>query len=307
MALDPVHLAMTCEYASFRKRTPCTRALRKILSKFSAVDETLNAGAWGHFFNGCRCPELTAMEVKFRNQIEDRSMHKSSAEKILANLDATTPFYLRVEWAQSLAALVSVYREDVDRVAPGPNRRIWQLLHTATAPDRSEWYFNKIRLRHSIPTRWLSLLPIGTTSNEALHHEVNCWFRETQKIHQSSLKMKLRILRLAKLMSHNSAMYHSTSRQLPPAIVLARASSQVLWTQTEWKLWCRALAVEGRIQKAELPIERSRMAERAAVSATVRKRPSSKMQLPNAKRRRTPHTLLRKDSLRRGGVRANPD
>ena len=49
MALDPVHLAMTFESASFRKRTPCTRALRRILSKFSNVDETLNAGAWGLF------------------------------------------------------------------------------------------------------------------------------------------------------------------------------------------------------------------------------------------------------------------
>jgi hypothetical protein len=27
-------------------------------------------------------------------------------------------------------------------------------------------------------------LPSGTTSNEALHHEVNAWFRETPRMHQ---------------------------------------------------------------------------------------------------------------------------
>ena len=37
----------------------------------------------------------------------------------------------------------------------------------------------------------LALLPIGATFNEALHHEINTWFRETQKLHQSTLTLKL--------------------------------------------------------------------------------------------------------------------
>ena len=163
MALDPVHLAMTCEYATSRKRTRCTRMLRRILCKFSAVDPTVDSGAWGKFFNGRNCPKLTTEETKFRNQIEDRSMRKADAEALLANLDPTTPFYIRVEWMKLIAALVSVYRDEVERIAHGPNRRVWQLLHTATAPDRTEWYFNNIRLRRSLAAGRLRLLPVGTT------------------------------------------------------------------------------------------------------------------------------------------------
>ena len=258
MALDPVHLAaMTCEYASSRRRTGFTRVLRRMLCKFTAVDSTLDAGAWGKFFDGRNSPPLTAAEIRFRNQIEDRSMRQTDAVRLLESLDPTTPFYSRAEWVQTLAAVVSVHRQEADRLAPGPNRRIWQLLHTASAADRSEWYFNNIRLRHSFPRSYLNLLPAGTASNESLHHEINSWFRETQKIHQSSLKMKLRILRLGKLISHNAAMYHQTSRQLSQAIVLARASSYCLWNAGQWKAWCSLLEDDGKLQKADFHSRKS--------------------------------------------------
>ena len=241
-----------------RKRTRCIKTLRRILCKFSAVDEDVDAGAWGQFFRGCNTPDLTAEEIKFCAQIEDGSMQKAEATRLIANLDPSTTFYVRVEWMQLLAALVAVFRDEAERTAPRPTRKIWQLLHTATAADRTEWYFNNFRLRHSFPRQRLSLLPVGTTSNESLHHEVNCWFRETQKIHQSSLNMKLRILRLGKLVTHSAAMYHQTIRQVNQAVVLARASGHRLWSPAQWSDWCRELAQEGPTQKADLPFERSR-------------------------------------------------
>ena len=106
-----------------------------------------------------------------------RSKHAS----VLDNLEPDVPFFLRTDWIRALAALTSVYRTEVDRVAPGPNRKVFQLLHSAAAAGRSEWYFNNLRMRHLLEPSRLSLLPIGTTSNEALHHEINNWFRETQK------------------------------------------------------------------------------------------------------------------------------
>ena len=33
---------------------------------------------------------------------------------------------------------------EVGRISPGPNRRVWQLLHSATAAERSEWYLNNV-------------------------------------------------------------------------------------------------------------------------------------------------------------------
>jgi len=43
---------------------------------------------------------------------------------------------------------------------------------------------NMQRARHCMPASTIMFLPSGTTSNEALHHEVNVWFRETPHMHQ---------------------------------------------------------------------------------------------------------------------------
>ena len=307
MALDPVHLAMTCEYASSRKRTKATKTLRCILSKFSAVDHTYDAASWGHVFHGRSCKGLTVEESSLRQKIEDRTMRVTTAEQILSQLDPSRPFYTRVEWIRSLAALASVFRDEVSRLAPGPNRRIYQLLHTAAAAERSEWYMNNIRLRHSMPRHRLSLLPVGTTSNESLHHEINCWFRETQQMHQSTLQLKLRVLKLGKLMSHNSALYQHTSKQLPHSVVLARASRRALWSEEAWQTWCKELRDDGAVSKASLPLSVKRQQEKLAVKAAVvrMKRPAATHSSVAKKRRHTPHTLHRKDSLRRGGVRSS--
>ena len=54
------------------------------------------------------------------------------------------------------------------------------LFRSACNETRLEWYFNNLRIRHAMrPTR-LALLPSGTGSNEALHAEINGWFRQTQ-------------------------------------------------------------------------------------------------------------------------------
>ena len=229
LALDPTHLAMTCEYASSRKRTAATRCLRLILRKLTARDN-LSAATWGPVFTGSNAKPLSREEEKARNQIEDKSMRKVQAENILQNLDPAKPFLLRLDWIQALAALASVHRSEMDRLAPGPNRKIYQLLHTASAPNRSGWYFNNLIMRHLLSAERLSMMPIGTSSNEALHHEINNWFRETQKLHKATLTLKLEIMQLAKVLTHNSAMYKPTTRQMPEAELLARTASRRLWT-----------------------------------------------------------------------------
>ena len=59
-----------------------------------------------------------------------------------------------------------------------------------------------------------ALLPSGTTSNEALHYETNRCFKETQELHLTSLQQKLDILQLGKLLSHNRAFCHHTTKQV---------------------------------------------------------------------------------------------
>ncbi len=68
----------------------------------------------------------------------------------------------------------------VQKIAPGPNKTVCEILWCAAAAPRIEWYLNNTRQRHSMCIERLSLLPTGTTSNEALHAEINAWFRQTQ-------------------------------------------------------------------------------------------------------------------------------
>ncbi|CAE6972000.1 unnamed protein product [Symbiodinium sp. CCMP2592] len=250
LCLDPVHLAMTCEYASSRKRTAMSRTLRAILQKLSVHSSHCTENTWGTFFRGENCKPLTHAEERARLQIEDRSMPLRKAAAILDNLNASVPFFERSEWSLSLAALAAVYRQDMDRVVPGPNRKVYQLLHSAAAAARTEWYFNNLRARHMIATSRLSLLPVGTTSNESLHHEINNFFRETQKIHKTTLSLKLKILQLSKQMTHNAALYHETTRQMAEAEVLARTSSREMWSSEQWQAWCDELQDDARIKKA---------------------------------------------------------
>ena len=220
MCLDPVHLAMTMEYASSRKRTAGSKTLRSVLAKLTALDSTRAAGTWGRFFAGQECRQLTLEETRLRNQIEASSMRVSTAKNILEKLDPSVPFYLQVEWVRILAALSAVFKAEVQRVAKGPNKRVVQLLYAAASPTRIEWYWNNLRVRHALPRNIIPLLPIGTTSNESLHREINVWFRETQKLLHATVALKLRILKLSKNISHNAALYRPTTRQMLQAEVL---------------------------------------------------------------------------------------
>ena len=303
MSLDPTHLAMTFEYASSRRRTAGSKALRAVLQKLNAVDVDANADLWGPIHTGRNSRALTTEEQRVRNQIEDRSMRKADAEKILNSLDVDKPFYLRLEWIRALAAIASVHRDELDKVAPGPNRKLFKLLFSAADHSRSEWYMNNCRMRHMISPKRLALLPSGTTSNESLHHEINAWFRETQKLHQATLQLKLATMQLAKNICHNNALYWPTTRQVAQAELLARATSAALWEPREWQAWCAELADLKKPSKAKLRLHEKREQERLLVKKQVKKKPSCSGTEVGVKRRRTPLTLERQDSLRRAGVR----
>ena len=292
VALDPTHLAMTCEYASSRKRTAATKCLRVILRKLTARG-TCCASTWGPAFDGSTVTPLSHEEERARAQIEDKSMSRAHAERILNNLDPEKPFVLRLEWIQALAALASVHRSEMEKTAPGPNRKIYEMLHSAAAASRVGWYFNNLIMRHSLPTSRLSLLPIGTTSNEALHHEINTWFRETQKMYQGTLSLKLIIMHLGKVLARNSAWYRPTTRQMPEAELLARISGRQLWSDSEWAAWCSSLDAGC---KAQLPIHEKRKQQQGLVKQKSFKRPAAAAAAAASEdtslhRKRTPNTL----------------
>lgn len=97
------------------------------------------------------------------------------------------------------------------------------------------------------PSR-VSLLASGTTANEALHSEMKNAFRQTIRLHQSTMATKLRIFHFGKLLTFTAARYRPTSRQMCPGHVMARALAGDVFVQANWMLLC-----EERQQSRPLP------------------------------------------------------
>ena len=63
--------------------------------------------------------------------IEAGTLSTRKAKKVLSELDSTTPFRLRVEYIECLAAITACYSTAVSRIAPGPNRAVRSLFGRA--------------------------------------------------------------------------------------------------------------------------------------------------------------------------------
>jgi len=183
----------------------------------------------------------------------------------------------------------------------GSNREVRQLLWTATVPAKIEWLLNNTRARQSVEPSRLGLLARGTMANEALHAELNGWFRQIQQLHQSTLELKLRVLTLRKQLAHNSAMFHPTLKQMPANVVLAATLGAPLWEDEAWREWCETLQTGGRTAKADLPMRDAFRKQQVRLAEWVRKRPAAAVHPKPLKR--TPFTLQRRDGLVRAGFK----
>ena len=84
-----------------------------------------------------------------------------------------------------------------------------------------------------------ALLPFGPTTNEALHAELNKWFRGLVQLHQTTLQLKLKVFRVMKLLTHNAAAYRQTTVQMSQSTVRHRvAMATDPWTPDQWRNWC---------------------------------------------------------------------
>ena len=304
LSLDPVHLPMSVEYASARRRTPGSRLLRNIMKKFSARGAHKASSAWGPAYVGDEPPPVTDEEKRMLAHVDERSLPMARARQVVKRISPTMPFNARIQFIEAIAALVVMYPDEMDRVAPGPNRTVARILRSAVEPKRIEWYLNTTRAIHHMPPQHIPLLAVGTTSNEALHAELRLWLERANQFHEATLALKLRVLRLAKHFAHNAALYAPTLHQASQADVLAGATARPLWTDEAWLQWCEGQCEGGRKGKASLQLTERRNAQIAAVSAMLRKRPASRAP-SGGPAKRTAFTLSRKGGLVSAGVRSS--
>ena len=119
-------------------------------------------------------------------------------------------------------------------------RLLVDVLWSATSVERAQFLFNNTRMRHSLPKKYQSLIGSGTSPNEALHAEVNRWFRNQPELYLETLELQLAAATHAKLIAHNAAMYAPALRALTSQTVLATAMGRQLTTPDEWHRSCSA-------------------------------------------------------------------
>ena len=176
-----------------------------------------------------------------------------------------------------MAALSALFSAELGRrthVGGAPLRKI---LFNATAPTRMQWYFNNLRLRHSITRHKLSLLPSGSSGNEAFHSELNRWCRNQGEWYLATAELQLSINVIAKLLAHNTALYSPTLVQVPHARVLARAVMSLTCPQEQWSQYCSELFRDGVnvLKQATLPLYNKRIATVKLIRASSKKRPAA--------------------------------
>jgi hypothetical protein len=125
------------------------------------------------------------------------------------------------------------------------------------------------RFRKTMTRSELEFLPVGTTANEAFGRELKD-YTLGQQMHQATLELKLIVMRHAKLLAHNSALYFPTTVQIKKqAHVLARVvSGSDPWEKKNaWSDWCRELRDGAVVNKAVSPLAAQRRSQAARLSA----------------------------------------
>ena len=301
LCLDPIHLAIVYEYAQWNKKTSGSKMLRALLSKILAVDGGHTYADWGPYFNGSNANPLNKAEESMREKILQCSMSEKQAKTVMADLDVASPFRDRLAFITGIAAICSLKQDEVHRKVTGANKEVFRVLWAACAPDRLEWLWNNVRLRHALSQAQLLFLPSGTSSNEALHAEINAWLRTCNSLHRSTLRLKLQLMQYRKLLTHHVATCYPFARVTSESVVLSRACARPTWTVDGWNEWCDEQGRGGVQMKADLPLVRARDAEAALVHEWVKKKPATSTP---RRVRRTPFTAKRQHSLKVGGIKS---
>ena len=297
ISLDPTHAGMKYEQAFGGKRSHGSSLLRRLLVKFTTHDPAVVSNIWGPYYAGGGPPSpWTEQEKLLRCNILDGSMSLFRARRVLKSVEALLAWPTRIQFLEGVAALAAMCSQDLSRKVEGTKLTVAKLLHSITAADKLEYQFNNLRYRQFLPAAVRTLMPSGTTSNEALHAELNAWYRQVQQLHRSTLCLKLRVQSFGKLLSHQTAFNFPTTAQLSSQMVLAGAATKPLWTQSTWLAWVKTQRDFGR---KPLPLQERKAAEKERIKA--RKRPAAEAK-PPSKRKRTAFTLPRTEGIRRSGI-----
>ena len=293
--LDVTHLAMNYEKGHGGRRSPGSVALRRVLAKFSAVDPALPATTW---FDAPFCgngavghpPNVAALVEQIG--CLGGGMKRAQGAAFLNALDPSRPFASAEEYVHALASVSAAYPAEMGRKGP-KGYAVGDVLRNAAEPSKCRWYFNNHWHRHSIAVARVPSLSSGTTANEALHNELKQSFRQTIRLHQSTMATKMRIFLFVKLFSFTLARFRPTSRQMRPGHVLARALAADVFSESAWPALCEVKTAQRALLKAVGGLQKWHRIDVLRVRKWLRKKPAAAKRTP-LRVRRTAFTLRRR-------------
>ena len=241
-------------------------------------------------------------------------MPHATATRVIQNLEGNTPWACQSDFIRALAAHSSIFRDELRRRTHQNGVTLVKLLYNTARPGRMEWLFNNLRRIHAVPVHLRSMLPTGTTANEAFHSEINAWFKNQSEIFSTTVELQLSVAVLGKQLAHSTSLYHPTLRQLRHQDLLAAVVVTLGHSPEQWTAFCSALKLVGnRVQASQPPLAQKRKALHAQIqcaikrpAGAVKKRPAGKhdgllqaLKRPAGNRKRTVFTLHRPESLAR--------
>ena len=218
-------------------------------------------------------------ETRWLRHIANGDMPIGHARKIVADIDDVEAITDRVTFQMHMAALSRVFADEVETRQAFSRITLRQMLLNAARPSRVEWLLNHRRFARDLPADRRVRLACGTTSNEALHRELNSEFDLVHDMHVDTLRLKLHIFTLYKCIAHHRARQGRSVRQMDQQLLMSRAARGVqLWTPQSWTDWCNEDRVIGRatLSTLHLPLARSSAARRKVVKEWNRRRPAAR-------------------------------
>ena len=110
-----------------------------------------------------------------------------------------------------------------------------------------QWYFNHLRRLRLVNRASRPLLAAGTTANEALHSEINRWFRNQSEIFHTTVILQLDAAMLGKQLAHDSAVARPTLCQQRHQEQLHGVVGLLRHDQEDWLSFCGVQYLDGKV------------------------------------------------------------
>ena len=232
MSWDPMHFVFRYESdlsgsggrAAKNRRSQGSIKLRGIMKRFSKP--MADPSKW-IVFDGDNHRATSKREELMLRRIADGLMALNTAKGVMGRQAEDVAFASRLHFLECLAAFVALNWDECKRASPssksaGGALTIAEVLATYAAPGRVDWLFNLSSYLSSLSPQERSLLPCGTTSNEALHAEMRNTARSCTKRHAANLELAMSCFSIGKLLAHQQSLLRPTLRGTRQGVVMAR-------------------------------------------------------------------------------------